>query len=177
MHPGAPPFPEHKSQSLKSYHTSNRNMLCFPVSQGGASLPPKAIHGQIKKGVLGQERPPFLAGEAMAPSLRRRFGGGWKLHGESYQAGSRSWGLLGLTLQNQNHFQTPRSRIKPRGWGKAARPGWKVTVPHLEHPAQRNQSEYEQWTSSNQVHALVPNPSNTKGCGEMLQWGTKLQSA
>lgn len=43
-------------------------MLCFPVSQGGASLPPKAMHAQIK-GDLGQEGPPFLAGEGMAPSL------------------------------------------------------------------------------------------------------------
>lgn len=60
MHPGAlPPFPEHKSQHCKSYHPSNRNMLCFPVSQGGASLFPTAMYDQIKREFWSRRGPCF----------------------------------------------------------------------------------------------------------------------
>lgn len=46
-------------------------------------------------------------------------------------------GLLGLTLQNQNRFQTLRGRRNAQGLGEklAARAGWEVTGSHLEHPA------------------------------------------
>lgn len=54
-----PPFAERNSQPPESYHLSNRNMLCFPVSQGGASLPPKAMHDQIKREFWGRRGPFF----------------------------------------------------------------------------------------------------------------------
>lgn len=85
-----------------------------------------------------------MAGEATAPSLQRRFGGGWKLHGESCQAGSRSWGLLGLTLQNQSHLQTPRGRNKAKALGEScqSRMGSYRATSRASCTGQRNQSKY-----------------------------------
>lgn len=133
----SPPFRKTIAIPPKSYHLSNRNMLCFPVSQGRVSLSPKAMHAQIKGGVWGRRGPLFWLEKAwLHLSQGERLGGGWKLNSESCWAGGRSWGLLGLTLQNQNHFQTPRGRRKAQGLGEklAARAGREVTGSHLEHP-------------------------------------------
>lgn len=64
-------------------------------------------------GCLGQVGPSFSLEKAL---LHHRSpgepGGGWELSNESCWAGSRSWGLPGLTLPEQNHFQTLRCTRK-----------------------------------------------------------------
>lgn len=110
---------------------------------GGRLLSPPKQCTPRSRGYLGQEGPPFfwLEKAQLHPSPAERLGGGWKLHGESCRAGGRSWGLLGLTLQNQNRFQTARGRRKAQGLGEklAARAGWEVTGSHLEHPARHRE--------------------------------------
>lgn len=121
--PQSPPFRNTTVTPHKPYHLSTEIGFATLFLKEGL-LPLLNLQAAGSRWGLGQKGPPFLAGKSrLHLSLGERLGGSWKLNGESCWAGGRSWGLLGLTLQNQNCFQTLRGRRKDRCWGKSCLPG------------------------------------------------------
>lgn len=122
--PQSSPFRNTTVTPHKSYHLSTEIGFATLFLKEGL-LPLLNLHTPRSRWSLGQKGPPFLAGKSrLHLSLGERLGGSWKLNGESCWAGGRSWGLLGLTLQNQNRFQTlTEAGGKPGTGGKSCLPG------------------------------------------------------
>lgn len=97
--------------------------LCTPRSRRGSGAGGAPFFGCRRQGSISpQERGLGEAGNSTVS--------------HAGQAADPGGGLLGLTLQNQNCFQTPRGRRNAQGLQEkpAARAGWEVTGSHLEHP-------------------------------------------
>lgn len=134
-----PPFQEHNSHPPPPNPTTFQPEICFAslFLKEGLLSPLKLCTPRSRRG-SGAGGAPFFGCRRQGSVSPQERGLGEAGNSTVSHAGQAAdpGGLLRLTLQNQNCFQTPRGRRNAQGlWEKlAARAGWEVTGSHLEHP-------------------------------------------